>query len=128
MNSPSGNARRDADDADLAKMQAEAPLQLGVKFIVRQRDDARGLIVGLGPHQRGAIAGERQDRERTRGQEMLLGAAVVCALMRDRRHDRGLPVIPAVRRDPGLLANPRPRAIGGYEQRAHSHRHRRARP
>ena len=28
---------------DLAEMQAEALLQLGVKFVVRQRDDALGL-------------------------------------------------------------------------------------
>ena len=43
-----------ADHADVAEMQPEAPLQLGVKLIVGQRHDARGLGVGLGPHQRGA--------------------------------------------------------------------------
>ena len=65
------------DHLDVAEMQAEAPLQLGVKFIVRQRDDALGLARRLGPHDRGAVAGQRQDRERAGRQEMLLGAAVM---------------------------------------------------
>ena len=44
----------------------------------------------FGPDDRRALALERQDRERTGGQEMLLGAAVVIALMRDGRDDAGL--------------------------------------
>ena len=98
-------------------MQAEAPLQLGVKLIVRQRDDAGRLGIGLGPHQRGAVAGERQDRERARGQEMLHGAALVRTLMRHRGDDRRLAVIPAVRRNAGLLAHARVRAVRRDQQR-----------
>ena len=33
-----------ADHFDLAELQAEAFLQLGVEFIVRQRDDALGFV------------------------------------------------------------------------------------
>ena len=47
---------------------------------------------------------------------MLLGAAVVIALMRDRGDDAGLVVVPAMDRDAGLLADHRTRAIGGDQQ------------
>ena len=43
------------DRFDVAEMQPEAPLQLGVEFGVRQRDDALGLGGLLGPHDRGAM-------------------------------------------------------------------------
>jgi hypothetical protein len=35
---------------DLAELQAEALLQLGVKCVFRKRDDARGVGALLGPH------------------------------------------------------------------------------
>ncbi len=60
--------------AQLAEMQAETLLELAMKFVRRQRHDALGLVARLGPHQRRTLAGQRQDRERPRGQEMLLGA------------------------------------------------------
>ena len=77
------------DRRDVAEMQAETPLELGVKLLVRQRDDALGLFALLGPDDRRAmpsrVALQRQDRERTGRQEMLLGAPVVIALVRDGR-------------------------------------------
>ena len=58
-----------ADRFDLAEMQAEAPLQLGVEVGVGQRHDALGLLRVLGPHDRRAAALERQDRERPAGRK-----------------------------------------------------------
>ena len=63
-----------------------------------------------------AVARQRQDRERAGRQEMLLGAAVVVALVRDRADDRRLVVVPAVRGDAGLLADLRARAVGADQQ------------
>ena len=37
------------DRCDFAETKAEAPLELGVKFGLRQRDDARRLLRLLGP-------------------------------------------------------------------------------
>ncbi len=92
-----------------------------MELLVAQRDDARGLAAALGPHQRGSFAGERQDREGTRGQEVLLGAAVVIALMADGDDDAGLIVLPAMGDDAGALAQFRPRAIGGDQQACRNH-------
>ena len=82
-------------------LQAEAAFQLGVESVVRQRDDALGLALFLGPHDRRALALQRQDRERPRRQEMLLGAAVMIALMRHGGDDAGLIVVPADAADAG---------------------------
>ena len=49
----------------------------------------------FGPHDRRALALQRQDRERPGRQEMLLGAAVMIALVRDGGDDAGLVVVPA---------------------------------
>jgi len=62
------------------------------------------------------FSGQRQDRERTRRQEMLLGAAAVVALMPDRDDDAGLIVVPAMGRDAGALAEFRARAVGRDQQ------------
>jgi hypothetical protein len=102
---------------NLSQVQAKTAFQLGVKLIVRQRDDTRGLGISFGPHQRGAIAFQRQDRERTSGEEMLLGAPVVRALVRNRGDDRGLTVVPAMYCDVGLLAHARVRAVSRDQQR-----------
>ena len=80
-----------ADGVDLAEMQAETPLELGVKVRFRQRDNARRLLRPLGPDDRGPVpdhrvAFQRQDRERAGGKKMLLGAPLVIPLMRDGRH------------------------------------------
>lgn len=56
-------------------MQAKTLFQLGMKFVAQQRDHALGVAVAFGPYDRHAVARQRQDRERSGGQEMLLGAA-----------------------------------------------------
>jgi len=99
-------------------MEAKAPLELGVKFRVRQRDDARRLLRLFGPHDRravapGGIARQRQDRERPGREKMLLGAPVMVALVRDGGDDGGLAVAPAVAGDARTLADRRARAVGG---------------
>ena len=104
------------DHLDVAQMKPEAPLELGVKVGIRQRDDALRLVVLLGPHDRRAPSLQRQDRERAGGQKMLLGAAAMIALMGDGGDDRGLIVGPAERLDAGALAQRRARAVGGDEQ------------
>ena len=49
---------------------------------------------------------------------MLLGAAVMRALMPDRDDNAGLVIVPAMGRNPGALAQLRPCAVGG-DQEAH---------
>ncbi len=97
-------------------MQAEALLQLGMKFALAQPHDAFGLGGALGPHDRRAIVGQRQNGEGAGGQKMLLGAAVMRALMRHRGDDRRLAVGPADRRDAGALADAGARAVGGDQK------------
>ena len=101
---------------DLAELQAEAAFQLGVEFAVRQRDDALGFALFLGPHDGRAIALQRQNRERPRRQEMLLGAALMIALVRDGGDDARLLVVPADAADAGRLTERRARAVGGDQK------------
>ena len=89
---------------DLAEMQAKTLLELAVKFVFAERGDARGLGAVLGPHQRRALSGQRQDRERARGQKMFFGAATMIALMADGDDDAGLIIVPAMGGDPGAFA------------------------
>ena len=74
-----------ADRFDLAESEAEAPLELVMEAGIGQRDNPRRLLRLLGPDDRGAVAPggvafQRQDRERARREEMLLGAPVMIAL------------------------------------------------
>ena len=97
-------------------MQAEALFKLAMKFVFRKRDDARGFRTRLGPHQRRALAFQRQNRKRACGQKVFFGAALVIALMADGDDDAGLIVLPAMGRDPCPLAQLRTRAIGSHQQ------------
>src|SRR5204862_5691879 len=62
------------------------------------------------------IALERQDRERTGRQKMLLRAPAVIALMRDCGDDAGLRIAPAMGRDARAFTDLRARAIGGDQE------------
>ena len=65
-------------------MQAEALLQLVVELGVRQSDEARRRPRVRSVHTiELRLWRKRQDRERAAGQEMLLGAAVMVALVGD---------------------------------------------
>ena len=105
-----------AGHLQIAELQAEALFQFVVKFVIRQRYDALGLVRLFRPHDGRAVSRQRQDRERAGGQEMLLGAALVVALMCDRADDGRLAVIPAVAGDAGLLADLRARAVGADQK------------
>src|SRR5207342_126113 len=88
------NAAR-ADRRDLPEGEAEAALELVMEASLGQRHNPRRLLRLLGPDDRGAVASgsvafERQDRERARRQEMLLGTPVMIALMRNGGDDGGL--------------------------------------
>jgi hypothetical protein len=69
----------------------------------------------------GRVVFQRQDRERAGRKEMLLGAPVMIALMRDRRHDGGLAIIPAMTGDPCALADHRVRAVSGDQEPRRQH-------
>src|SRR6185503_18472549 len=105
-----------ADHSNLAEMQAEAALELVVEFGVRECDDPLGGGGLLGPDEGGAPAAERQDGEGAGGEEMLLGTALVIALMGDCGDDGGLAIGPAVDRNAGELAQARAGAVGGDQQ------------
>src|SRR5260370_37401632 len=94
-----------SDDCNLAETKAEAPLELGMKILVGQRDNAFCFPRLFGPHDGRAAAREREDREGSGRQEMLLGATAMIALARHRGDDRGLAVTPA--------ANGKPHAAPG---------------
>ncbi len=59
-------------------------------------------------------AGKRQESEGTGRQEMLLRPSLVIALVRDRRDDAGLVIVPADSLDFGELTEFRARAVGGH--------------
>src|SRR6202007_1915325 len=94
----------------------KALLELAEEGRVVQCDDARSFRAFLGPDQRGTLARERQDREGTGGKEMLLGAALMIALMAHGDDDAGLIVIPAMGGDAGAFAQLRARAVGGDQK------------
>ena len=62
------------------------------------------------------VALERQDRERTGGQKMLLRAPAVIALVRDCGDDARLRIAPAMAGDVRAFTDLRARAIGGDQQ------------
>ena len=71
----------------------------------------------LGPDDRRRwLPVQRQDGERAGGQEMLLGAAIVRALMRDGADDARLAIVPVHRLDAGHVAQLRVDAVGGDQQ------------
>src|SRR4029077_3069222 len=90
--------------------------EFGVEAVFAERNDARGFLSVFGPDQRGAFSGQRQDRERARGQKMSCRAAVMIALMADGDDDAGLIVLPAMGGDAGALTQPRTRAVGSDQQ------------
>ena len=105
--------RRAPEHFDLAQLELEALFERCVKFGVRQRDDALGFGRRFGPDDRRAPAFERQDRERTGGEKVLFGAALMIALMRDIDDDGRLAIVPTVGGDAGAAANAGARAVGG---------------
>ena len=104
-------------DADLAELQAEALLELGLEQERIAGYQPFGVGRPLGPYDRGSVAGQRQDGEWAGRQEMLLGAAIVRAFMRHRADDARLAVFPVDGLDAGHVAQPRFDAVGSDQQR-----------
>src|SRR5260370_41710497 len=70
---------RPVERLDLAEMQPKPLFEPAVKFLPAQRDDARRLGALLGPYQRRALSGQRQDRARTRRTKTTFGTTGVVA-------------------------------------------------
>ena len=71
-----------------------------------QRLDAGGILVPFGPHDRRAIAGQRQDRKGARRQETFMGHTFMRVFMGHGADQAGLAIAPFGDRDPGLVAQP----------------------
>ena len=96
-------------DADLAELQAETLLQLVFEQELVAGHQLFGILCALHPDDRGAVGAilvglEGQRGERARGEKMLLGAAIVRALVRDGADNAGLAVFPPYRLDAGHVA------------------------
>ena len=96
-------------------------LEFDDESLGRHGDEPRGFGRRHGPDERepalGPVRGaQREDRQRTARQEMLRRAPVVGDLVRERRDDARLSIVPADRADPGGLAQPRAGAVGRDEQ------------
>ena len=105
-------------ERELAELRREAQFELAQKIFRLERDERPSVGAALVPDDARPASGQRQDGERAGRQEMLLGDAFVVALMRDRRDDAGLVVVPAVGRNGGerraaSSARRRPRPRGG---------------
>ena len=77
---------------------------------------ARARVRRFRPHQRGAIAGERQDGKRSGGTEMLLSAALMRQFMADRGDDSGLVIVPAKGLDARRLPRRRLAPVSGHHK------------
>src|SRR6516165_121622 len=109
-------AQRIGDDGpferELAEFMAEAPRDLLAKMLVAETEKTRRLLLLLGPDDRAASAFEGQRRERPARQEMLKGASLMVALMRDGRGEAALRIAPADPADASALAAEGARPVG----------------
>jgi hypothetical protein len=85
-------------ELDRAEPTADALLDLGQKVPVVERQDALRLGRVLAPGDAGAVAGERQDRERPAGQEVLDGMCTVRADVSNGCDNARLTIAPAASR------------------------------
>jgi hypothetical protein len=82
---------------------------------VVHRLDTGGVRLRLGPDDGGAVAGQRQDRQRARRHEELVRHAVVRPLVRDGADERGLAVAPALAADAGAGGGGARAAVGAHD-------------
>jgi hypothetical protein len=97
-------------------MATETARQFGEEARLVERHDAGCIGAALGPYERAAVVGERQDGKGASGREMLLGATVMRALMRDGGDDARLVIGPAIGFDARCLAGGRGAPVGGNEE------------
>ena len=113
------------DRLDRAEEIAEAGGDLGGEGGVRERHQTRRQLGPFGPHDRGAVAGHRQDRKRSGRRKMLDGDAAMRALVPHGRHDPGLAIAPLDGADAGGAPQPRPLSVGRCDQTSRYRPHRR---
>ena len=100
-------------EADLAQFGREAKFELAREVLGVEREQRAGVGAPLVPDDARPAAGKRQDGERAGGQEMLLRAAFMIALVGDGGDDAGLVVVPANGRDVRERAELRACAVSG---------------
>ena len=98
-------------EADFAELRGEAQLELAHEVVGVEREQRSGIGAPLVPDNARLASRQRQDGEGAGRQEMLLGAALVVALVRDRRDETRLVVVPADRLDFGERPQPRAGAV-----------------
>ena len=103
-------------DFERAEIIGEPPPEFVGKWAGREREDAGRDIRLLGPDDRRAVAGHRQDREWAGGQETFLGDAAMRPLVSDGAYDSGLVVAPFDGAQPGGAPQRRVPAIGCDQQ------------
>ena len=102
---PSGQARGLSSTRDLAELQSEALLEFGLEHELVAGHQPFGILAVRSVHTiEDRLPVQRQDGERAGRQEMLLGAAIMRALVRDRADDARLAVFPVHRLDAGHVA------------------------
>src|SRR5262245_20029286 len=105
-----------ANCTDLAEMQSEAPLELGMELHIGQRHDTISFGGVVGPDDRRAPSLKWQDREWPARQEMILGMPAVIPLVRDGGDDAGLAIVPAMGGNAGALSDTGAGSIGRDQQ------------
>src|SRR5579863_1484009 len=103
-------------EADPAQFRREAIFELAGQILGVESEQRAGVGAPLVPDDARPAARKRQGRERPGGQEMLLRAAFVVALVLDGRDDARLVIIPADGRDISERPQLRARAVGGDDE------------
>ena len=107
--------------ADRAQFRREAIFKLARQIVGVERQQRLGVGATLVPDDARLATRKRQESERTGRQEMLLRPAFVVALVRDRRDDAGLVIVPADGLNVGEPAEFRARAVGGDREARAQH-------
>ncbi len=107
--------------ADRAEFRREAVFELARQIVGIERQQRLGVGATLVPDDARLAARKRQESEWTGRQEMLLRPAFVVALVRDRRDDAGLVVVPADGLNVGEASEFRARAVGGDREARAQH-------
>ena len=111
--------------ADRAQLRGEAIFELTRQILGVERQQRLCVGAAFVPDDARLAARKRQERERAGRQEMLLRPAFVVALVRDRRDDAGLVIVPADGLDLGEPRKFRARAIRGDREARAQHARRR---
>ena len=104
------------DALERAHAKTKRVLQRVQKGCIRQRHHVVSLRLGLGPHQRTAPGGHRQQRQRAVGGKALVGDAIMALRAGDIGDNRGLPIGAHLTMNAQLLQQARAAAVSDYQQ------------